>query len=85
MPVDSLSNGFIPKQTSLFRPVTQSSLRGNMSDFFNRTQEFVGDQLEGIANSHTQDNKERRSRRDEDDSEIRLQPQGMGNFVDLFI
>lgn len=85
MPVDSLSSGFIPKQTTLFRPVTQSSLRSNMSDFFNRTQQFVGDQLEGIAHSHIKDANERRSRRDEEDSANRLQPQGMGRFVDLFI
>lgn len=85
MPVDSLSSGFVPKQTTLFRPVTQSSLRSNMSDFFNRTQEFVGDQLEGIAGSLSKDTEERRSRTEEDGFEKRLQPQGMGNFVDLFI
>lgn len=85
MPVDTVSNGFIPKQTSLFRPVTQSNLRSNMSDFFNRTQEFVGDQLEGIANPKSQEEGRMRSQQENESVERRLQPQGMGQNVDLFI
>jgi hypothetical protein len=85
MPVDNVSSGFIPKQTTLFRPVTQSSLRSNMSDFFNRTQEFVGDQLEGIANSYSNEDETRRAQREDNSFERRLQPQGMGKFVDMLI
>lgn len=85
MPVDSVSSGFIPKQTSLFRPVTQSNLRSNMSDFFNRTQEFVGDQLEGIANSNANEEESRRAQQESESVERRLQPQGMGKYVDMLI
>lgn len=85
MALDSVANGFTPVSKSLFRPVTQSNLRNNMSDFFNRTQEFVGDQLEGIANSNMQEKAARRAREIEEDNEPRLQPQGIGQFIDRFI
>ncbi len=84
MPVEPSMNTFTPRPTSLFRPVTPSNLKDNMGDVFNRTKEFVGEQLDGVTNMNLTEKKNQLAGSEEENIP-RLQPQGMGKFVDMFV
>ncbi len=85
MAIDSVTNP-ITNSVSLFRPVPLNKLQQNLSQFYEQTSSYVRDQFEQL-NTEDMDvqypRKKMFSPTDSEDESPRLNPQGLGQFIDI--
>ncbi len=87
MALDSVTNAAIDS-TSLFRPVPMNKLQQNLSQFYQKTSSFVNDQFKQLIESDEDISMKPRKKlfspsELDDEERPRLNPQGLGRYVDI--
>lgn len=87
MALDSVTSAAVDS-TSLFRPVPMNKLQQNLSQFYQRTSSFVNDQFKQLIESDEDISMKPRKKLFspsdmEDEERPRLNPQGLGQYVDI--
>ncbi|HOJ61876.1 MAG TPA: hypothetical protein PK878_16455 [bacterium] len=84
MALDSISQP-AAWSTSLFRPVPVNQLQQNLAQFYERTSSFVQEQFQEMAELAQYGNHSSKTKRESETRTAppRLNPQGLGTFLDI--
>lgn len=87
MALDPIGNQFT-NSTSLYQPVPINKLQQNLSQYYEKTSSFVRehfDQLMETGGENLKPQKKLLSVDETGDMQSRLNPQGIGQYVDIFV
>lgn len=87
MALDSVGNQY-SNATSLYQPVPVNKLQQNLSQYYEKTSSFVRehfDKLMETENGSMKPQKKLFSSDESGESQVRLNPQGLGQYVDILV